>query len=141
VVDLARQENLPVPEIKSLFYNLGDKCLLNPEIPDSAVFSQLKLWRQIHQAEPGHKKFSYRLQNLELTSDQDRYTALAVALPLGSELLARLMELAGGYQVLSVCRSDISRITLLLFSLNSHDMPLSEQEQAALSAKLDELSA
>jgi hypothetical protein len=141
VVDLARQENLPVPELKSLFYNLGDKCLLNPEIPDSAVFSQLKLWRQIHQAEPGHKKFSYRLQNLELTSDQDRYTALAVALPLGSELLARLMELAGGYQVLSVCRSDISRITLLLFSLNSHDMPLSEQEQAALSAKLDELSA
>ena len=141
VVELARQENLPVPEIKSLFYNLGDKCLLNPEVPDSAIFSQLKLWRQIQKPESGLKKFSYRMQNLQMTSDQDQYTALAAALPLGSDLLVRLMALAAEYQVLSVCRSDLSRITLLLFSLNLHDLPLNEKEQAALSAKLDALSA
>jgi len=141
VVELAQKDNLPVPEIKSLFYNLGDKCLLNPEIPDSAVFSQLKLWRQIEKQDPGSKKISYRLQNLQMTSDQDQYTALAVALPSGSDLLAKVMTLAGGYQVLSVCRSDLSRITLLLFSLTCHDLPLSEKEQAALSAKLDALSA
>ncbi|MDP2807265.1 MAG: hypothetical protein Q8O74_03905 [bacterium] len=141
VVELAKVESIPAQEIKSLFYNLGDKCLLNPEIPDSAVFSQLKLWQQIQKPEPGFKNLSYRLQNLQMTSDQDQYTALAVALPSGSDLLARVMALAGGYQVLSLCRSDLSRISLLLFSLTCHDLPLSEKEQAALSAKLDALSA
>lgn len=141
VAELAQQEGLPVQEIKALFYNLGDKCLLNPEIPDSAVFSQLKLWRQIEKQGPGDKKINYRLQNLQMTSDHDQYTALVVALPSGSEMLAKVMALAGHYQVLSVCRSDISQIILLLFSLTCHDLPLSEKEQAVLSAKLDALTA
>jgi hypothetical protein len=139
VLKLAENEGIPAQEIKSLFYNLGDKCLLNPEIPDDLIFSQLKLWSQTQKPALEKGTLVYKFQDLQSGEGDKGFTALAVAMPAGHTGLAGVFKLAGENRASSVCRNDLKGLVLLLFTFSTASGPLTSSAKNKLFSALERL--
>jgi hypothetical protein len=139
VLELAGKESIPAQDIKSLFYNLGDKCLLNPEIPDDLILSQLKLWSQTQKPATDQAKLVYKFQDLRSDETDQGFTALAVAIPAGHTGLPEVLKLANRYHPSTVCRNDLKGMVLLLFTFATLDGPLNISAKKDISSALGRL--
>lgn len=137
VSGLAAAEGIPADELKGLFYNLGDRCLLNPEVSDSSVYAQIRLWHQARQRAGAGSGLTYQVQTISAHPDDPGFTALAAAFPTDPARLQRLLDAVAGYEVNSFCRTAIDQLTLALFSLSRDGRPLPPDAVAKLSALLD----
>jgi hypothetical protein len=137
VTSLAEKLDIPPEKIKSLFYSIGDRCLLNPEVPNEAITEQVRLeYRAYNQVASGRSLAAF-FQEMKLASSEPSFTALAVAARYSQERLKRIFEAASKYQVNSLCRTDFEDITLLLFNLTADSAPLGSDQQQSLMAELE----
>ncbi len=140
VSELAEKLNIPGDQIKSLFYSIGDRCLLNPEVTNDAIFAQVKLEYKVHNDVLSGRPISVIFQEMKLTDNDPSFTALAVAFRYNQGRLKGIFEAVKKYQANSVCRTDFEDITLLLFNLTANSAPLGPAKVKALSSVLEGLA-
>jgi hypothetical protein len=136
VSDLAEKLGIPGDQIKSLFYSIGDRCLLNPEVTNEAILGQVRLEYKAHNEVISGRPISMIFEEMKLTENDPSFTALAVAVKYNQDRLKGIFEAVKKFETNSVCRTDFEDITLLLFNLTSNSSPLSSKDIKALSAAL-----
>ncbi len=140
VSELAEKLDIPGDQIKALFYSIGDRCLLNPEVTNDSIFDQIKLEYQAHNQLLSGRAISLVFREMKLTENDPSFTALAVAVRYSQDRLKGIFEAAKKFQVNTVCRTDFEDITLLLFNLTSGSAPLKPAEVKALTSVLEGLA-
>lgn len=137
VMGISKAESIPADELKNLFYNLGDRCLLNPEISDSSVYAQIKLWHQAQKAAGPERALSFKCDTIRTHPEDPGFTALAVAFASDPDRLQRTLDAVKPYQVNSFCRTNIETLTLALFNLTLDGRPLAPAALAGLASALE----
>ena len=136
VMGISKAEHIPADELRNLFYNLGDRCLLNPEISDASVYAQIKLWYEAQRALDPSSTLSVKVDTISTGPDDPGFTALAVAFAADPARLQRVLDAVGGLEVNSFCRTNVDRLTLALFNLTLEGRPLTADAVQRLTAKL-----
>lgn len=140
VSELAEKLKLPGEQIRSLFYSIGDRCLLNPEVENEAILNQIRMEYQAHNEVASGSPISLVSEEIRLFEKDPPFTALAVAFKYSQDRLKGIFESVKKYQTNSVCRTDFEEITLLLFNLTSGTSPLSPKDMESLKAEIKKLA-
>jgi len=136
VLGISKTEGIPADELTGLFYNLGDRCLLNPEISDSSVYAQIRLWHRARCGLGQGRSLSFAAETIRASDDDPGFTALAAAFPADQGRLDRLLAAVGEYEVNSFCRTSAGPLTLAMFNLSFDGRPLAPAALEKLSALL-----
>jgi len=140
VSELAEKLGIPIDQIKAMFYSIGDRCLLNPEVANEAIMNQIHLEYKAHNSLLSGQPISLVFQEMKMAENDPSFTALALAARYNQDRLKGIYEAVKGFQVNSVCRTDFDDIILLLFNLTSHSAPLNKTEINALASALEGLA-
>ena len=136
VMGISKTGLIPADELKNLFYNLGDRCLLNPEISDASVYAQIKLWHEAQQAMDPSRTLSCKFETISTGPGDPGFTALAVAYQTDLDRLQKLLDAMRDIEVNSFCRTNVDRLTLALFNLTQEGKPLLPEAVKRLTAQL-----
>lgn len=140
VSDLAEKLGIPVEKVKPLFYSIGDRCLLNPEVTNESIADQVLLEYRAYDQMADGRPLTAVFQDMRLVEGEPAFTALAVAARHSQDRLKGIFEAVSRFQVISVCRTDIEDINLLLFSLSAGGYPLNPEQQKALGSDLEAIA-
>lgn len=125
VAKLAEAQGLNFKALRPMFYALGDRCLLNPKVPDAVVLSHLDLGSRARSGlEPGGRA-AVIWDRLRLSDDDRESTIMAVA--CRPQAVAPVLEAVKGVEVNSVCRTDAEQVAVLLLNLTEHGGALTEE--------------
>ena len=136
VTRMADGEGIDPAALKSLFYNLGDRCLLSPEIGDDVVFAQIKLGCRIQKQFRPARTVAVEAQRIRLKEGEPETTMVAVAVANQPQAIALVLDQAKAYQVHSLCRADYEQATVLLINLSDDGRPLKAAQVDALARQL-----
>ncbi|MDI6740357.1 MAG: hypothetical protein QME74_08345 [Candidatus Edwardsbacteria bacterium] len=137
VLGISKSGNIPADELKNLFYNLGDRCLLDPENSDSSVYAQIKLWYQARQEIDPARNLSFKFDAIRAHPEDPGFTALALAFAADPARLQRVLDTVKKFEVNSFCRTNVDALTLALFNLTCDGKPLLPGALAKLSSLLN----
>jgi hypothetical protein len=138
---LAEAQGLDLKNIKPLFYTLGDRCLLNPKITDSAVLAQLSLGLQAKAGFIPTRPAAVVWKNLSLSEEEGEITVMAVAVDNRPEPVSAVLGSLDGFEVQSVCRADLDRMSVLLFNLTQNGQALNPDQAQALASRIEKAAA
>ncbi len=141
VSKLAEAEGLDIKALKPMFYTLGDRCLLNPKVPDSVVLSHLELGSKARQAHSSAGRAAVVWENLRMTEDDRESTVMAVAVDRSPEPVSAVLGALEGLEVNSVCRTDLDRIAVLMLNLTFDGKALSPAKAQALAGRIEKAAA
>lgn len=136
VLQLAAKSGLDAKLVRPIFYSLGDRCLINPNLSDAAVLSQISLCCQAHNRFDPKEAASLVWENLRLDEQDRESTFLAAAVPCQPQAVVSLLESLKGLEIHFICRTDLERLTLLLLNLTQNGQALSRDNMDRLTEKI-----